>query len=229
MFDEHTLEELKQPLLKEHVATRKNFGGGPALSYIEGWHAIAEANRVFGFEGWDRETVKMANLAERNYEKDKKEMFAVGYMATVRVTVRAGDTVVVREGTGFGDGQANNSVTAHELAVKEAETDAMKRALMTFGNQFGLALYDKKQTNVVSGHASAAEARKEGVYEKLIADMQSKQTVNSLDEWWVGTAKEKHTDMPKGWLDNLKEAFKAHKLTLQQLEAPAGFDGSSDV
>jgi DNA repair and recombination protein RAD52 len=24
---------------------------------IEGWHAIAEANRVFGFEGWDRETV----------------------------------------------------------------------------------------------------------------------------------------------------------------------------
>ena len=34
---------------------------------------------------------------------------------------------------------------AHESALKEAETDAMKRALMTFGNPFGLALYDKQQ------------------------------------------------------------------------------------
>ena len=31
---------------------------------------------------------------------------------------------------------------------KEAETDARKRALMTFGNPFGLALYDKTQANV---------------------------------------------------------------------------------
>ncbi|MFM9102460.1 MAG: Rad52/Rad22 family DNA repair protein [Cyanobium sp.] len=37
---------------------------------------------------------------------------------------------------------------AHESALKEAETDAMKRALMTFGNPFGLALYDKQQREV---------------------------------------------------------------------------------
>ena len=29
------------------------------------------------------------------------------------------------------------------LPIKEAETDAKKRALMSFGNQFGLSLYDK--------------------------------------------------------------------------------------
>lgn len=38
---------------------------------------------------------------------------------------------------------------------KEAETDAMKRALMTFGNPFGLALYDKRQREVTG----AAEMR----------------------------------------------------------------------
>ena len=27
-----------------------------SLSYIEGWHAIAEANRLFGFDGWTRTT-----------------------------------------------------------------------------------------------------------------------------------------------------------------------------
>ena len=34
---------------------------------------------------------------------------------------------------------------AHESAIKEAETDSMGRALMTLGNPFGLALYDKQQ------------------------------------------------------------------------------------
>jgi len=35
-----------------------------------------------------------------------------------------------------------------ESAVKEAETDALKRALRSYGNTFGLALYDKSQSNV---------------------------------------------------------------------------------
>ncbi|MEB3360517.1 MAG: Rad52/Rad22 family DNA repair protein [Synechococcaceae cyanobacterium] len=42
---------------------------------------------------------------------------------------------------------------AHESALKEAETDAMKRALMTFGNPFGLALHDKAQRQVSSAAA----------------------------------------------------------------------------
>jgi hypothetical protein len=51
---------------------------------------------------------------------------------------------------------------AHESALKEAETDAMKRALMTFGNPFGLALYDRRQREVTSSAAQerpAAQAR----------------------------------------------------------------------
>jgi hypothetical protein len=34
------------------------------------------------------------------------------------------------------------------MALKAAETDATKRALATFGNPFGLALYDKDQAGV---------------------------------------------------------------------------------
>jgi hypothetical protein len=47
---------------------------------------------------------------------------------------------------------------AHESAIKEAETDAMKRALVTFGNPFGLALYDKSQRQV-SGAPAPMQAR----------------------------------------------------------------------
>ena len=39
---------------------------------------------------------------------------------------------------------------AHERALKSAETDATKRALATFGNRFGLALYDKEQAGVTA-------------------------------------------------------------------------------
>jgi hypothetical protein len=69
------------------------------------------------------------------------------YMARVRVKVRAGEAWVTREATGMGAGEGAVA-EAHESAAKEAETDAMKRALATFGNLFGLALYDKEQRGV---------------------------------------------------------------------------------
>jgi recombination DNA repair RAD52 pathway protein len=31
---------------------------GRELTYLEGWYAISEANRIFGFDGWSRETVE---------------------------------------------------------------------------------------------------------------------------------------------------------------------------
>ena len=67
------------------------------------------------------------------------------YTAKVRVSVRAGDITIVREGSGTGEGKAPTPGQAHELALKGAETDATKRALATFGNPFGLALYDREQ------------------------------------------------------------------------------------
>ena len=55
---------------------------------------------------------------------------------------------MVREGSGSGHGRSPFAGEAHESALKEAETDATKRALATFGNAFGLALYDKGQREV---------------------------------------------------------------------------------
>jgi hypothetical protein len=73
---------------------------------------------------------------------------SVAYTAKVRITVRAGKTIVVREGSGGGEARASSPGQAHELALKSAETDATKRALASFGNVFGLALYDPEQNGV---------------------------------------------------------------------------------
>jgi hypothetical protein len=66
----------------------------------------------------------------------------------VRITVRAGEVDIVREGIGTGVGRSTSAETAHDIALKAAETDATKRALATFGNPFGLALYDKDKRGV---------------------------------------------------------------------------------
>ena len=78
------------------------------------------------------------------------------YTAKVRVSVRAGDITIVREGSGTGEGKAPTPGQAHELALKGAETDATKRALATFGNPFGLALYDREQLGVRKARSEKA-------------------------------------------------------------------------
>jgi DNA recombination protein Rad52 len=143
-FTPEQLAALAEPLNRAHVKTRSQ--SGQTLSYVEGWHAIAEANRIFGFGAWDRETLETRCVSERErlIGRQQKPGWGVTYVARVRIRVGA----IVRDGCGAGHGIDVDPGQAHESALKEAETDAMKRALMTFGNPFGLALYDKEQREV---------------------------------------------------------------------------------
>ncbi len=156
MFTSEQTGWLSAKLSSANVKERKQ--AGRTLSYIEGWVAIAEANRIFGFSEWDRETVDLRQLCPPY--KNSNQNNVVNYMAKVRVTVRANGDVVVREGCGFGSGIDKDEGQAHESAIKEAETDAMKRALMTFGNPFGLALYDKSQENVEAAPQEAPKQKR---------------------------------------------------------------------
>ena len=141
-FDEEQIKALKAKLSAKHIRTREH--AGRTLSYIEGWKAISEANRIFGFDGWDRETIELKCV----WSNFKQGLCSCTYAAKVCVRIRAGDRTVVREGNGCGHGLGATAGEAHEGAIKQAETDAMKRAFATFGNPFGLALYDSEQNNI---------------------------------------------------------------------------------
>ena len=142
---------LRAKLSYRHVKTRSSQGA--TLSYVEGWHAIAEANRIFGYDSWDRQTQSPHCI----WSETQRGQTVCFYSTKVRITVRAGDTVTVREGIGTGIGRSPSAELAHEIALKAAETDATKRALATFGNPFGLALYDKDQAHVTKAPQVAAE------------------------------------------------------------------------
>lgn len=149
-FTDEQKKLLEAKLDARNVKSRSQ--AGRSLSYIEGWHAIAEANRIFGHDGWSRETVETTCVWSGDRPTKNGPKPAASYIARVRITAGG----VVRDGTGAGSGFGNDHGEAHESALKEAETDATKRALMTFGWPFGLALYDKDQEHVDNGEPAKA-------------------------------------------------------------------------
>ncbi len=141
--------EADKKIPREEVSTRDS-GYGSTFSYLTAHYVVARMNEVFGNCGWDSETVEMRQVGGGDPGKP------TAYVAKVRINaiVSTGDggyMKVVKEGYGFGadkpkrDGTCNNP---HEFAVKEAESDAFKRAARQFGMSLGLALYSKEQENV---------------------------------------------------------------------------------
>lgn len=141
-FSDQQIKRLRGKLEGSRVKTREH--QGRSLSYVEGWYVMAEANRIFGFDGWDR----LSQSHQLVHHKQEADLHHVAYVVRARVIVKSGTRDVVREGTGFGAASDRDAGEAHELAIKAAETDATKRALATFGNRFGLALYDKALAGV---------------------------------------------------------------------------------
>jgi Rad52/22 family double-strand break repair protein len=134
-FSAKQVQALRRNLDHRHVRTRE--AHGRELSYVEGWYAISEANRIFGFDGWNRETVESRCVLAR----ENRGTFLAVYLARVRVTVHADGATIIREGHGTGEGHGTSPGEVHDIALKAAETDATKRALTTFGRPFGLELY----------------------------------------------------------------------------------------
>jgi DNA repair and recombination protein RAD52 len=204
---------LSAPLNRANVRNRAQ--SGRQLSYVESWFVIAEANRIFGFDGWTRETVDLRCVSEapREIGQSKTPGHSVTYICKVRVTVGG----IVREGCGAGHGIDRDLGQAHESALKEAESDAAKRALMTFGNPFGLALYDKEQTNVVDEDASAGRVQ-------YIADAKAKISAFPdgdlrIRAWWEGEKQARRDfDLSAAEVDQLK-ALVIAKLPKQEKAA----------
>jgi len=134
-FSAKQVKALRRNLDHRYIRTRE--ANGRELSYIEGWYAISEANRIFGFDGWSRETVESRCVLAR----ENRGAFLAVYTARVRISVQANGSTIIREGHGSGEGRGASPGEVHDIALKAAETDATKRALATFGKPFGLALY----------------------------------------------------------------------------------------
>ena len=142
MFDKKQLDILNQELDSSRIKTRDK--GNISLSYIEGHDVIETANKVFGFGNWSYSISKLEQVSQ---EQNQNQNHVICYKAIVQVLIHSENHTqdVSREDVGFGTGVAKTQADAHEGAAKEAVTDALKRAMRSFGNQFGNSLYDKSR------------------------------------------------------------------------------------
>lgn len=130
VFTDQQIEQLHAPLPPAFVQTRTQ--GGGRVSYIAGHEAINQANAIFGYDGW-------------SYTVDRVETSAIlegaSLLCTAVVTVSVGG--VIRQDVGTDTIASNSKPDAFAMAYKTCVTDALKRALRSFGDQFGNSLYDK--------------------------------------------------------------------------------------
>ncbi len=190
-FDRETAEaELQKKLDPAHIkpAPKGKFG-----DYIEGHHAISEANRIFGHFDWNYRITRLQLVSEQTVQLDGKngpyEQYRVGYLCTVIAVVDG----VEREGSAVGSGVGSPLTIAdhHESAIKEAETDALKRALRTFGNPFGLALYDKTKANVGKPEKTPQEKFE---WFKEVIECKTDTSKILIDEFWNSREFRAHFD-----------------------------------
>ncbi|MFC8986900.1 Rad52/Rad22 family DNA repair protein [Streptomyces sp. NPDC057115] len=150
---------LLQPISEKRVRHLRG------MSHLEAWDVRRQLIRIFGFEGFTVETVSLDLVHENgnpNYRKRNKAgeeygptytAWTIVYRAQVRLTVKStsGQIVAMFEDAAAGDAVNQPSVgDAHDLAMKTALSQALKRCAVNLGDQFGLSLYnDGSQSAVV--------------------------------------------------------------------------------
>ena len=151
MLNQQQQQQLLKPLNASRVAKRSG-GGGRSLSYLEAWDVKAHLIRLFGFGRWSA-NVLQAELAFE--EQNEKGQWNVGYK--VLLELRIYDLPCSYTEAAIGSATLPQRGEAHDMAIKTAESDALKRAAINLGDQFGLSLYNDGSLKPVVGGTLDAE------------------------------------------------------------------------
>ena len=163
------------------VASRSE--SGKRLSYVEAWDIKATLIKVFGYGGFSAEVIEsdVIRVFETPQKRDPNKMNTVAICkATVRLTIHATGAVYTEVATG--QNSQPDAGKAIDTAFKSAESDALKRAAIYLGTQFGLSLYAGTHENVcapiVEQDQAAALAQ---LYAERTSGEQGQQTQAALD------------------------------------------------
>lgn len=125
------------------------------FAHVQQWDVRRFLIRVFGFGGYDTELVSIDLIREIEHPANNqggKPRWTVAYRVHQRLTIKdvAGRPIATFDGVATGDSQNQPSLgDAHDGAVKEADSQSLKRAAVNLGDAFGLSLYNGGKTNPV--------------------------------------------------------------------------------
>jgi recombination DNA repair RAD52 pathway protein len=137
----HQQLALMSPLNPARVSKRDN------MSYLEAWDVKASLIKVFGFGGFSSELIESEILDVRevpNRSNPNKMNQKVTAKAVVRLTIH--QTGAVYTEAAIAGSMQPDITESMDMAIKSAESDALKRAAIFLGTQFGLSLYNAGRT-----------------------------------------------------------------------------------
>ena len=157
-------KQLAKPVPREYMSERTG-AGNQTLHYVAGDYVIHTLNEIFGPENVSTHIDEVRTIVNRTVKRQvnlgsKKtangyeplgtkevEYLEVQYMVRGRIEIQVGDKTIVKSGIGTGKGSgwaAEDKLIAqvHEVAIKGAETDMVKRSAKKLGPIFGLSIGD---------------------------------------------------------------------------------------
>jgi len=152
-FNKAQTEQLLKPISGQRVLR-----DAKGHSHVSQQDVTAHLIRVFGFGGFDTEILDVQCVFERptlsiSKGKDKPDpnRYDVCYRALLRLSVKdeTGRVVAQYEDGSTATAQNQTQGDAHDLSFKSAISLAKKRAAINLGDQFGLSLYNKGQTDAL--------------------------------------------------------------------------------
>lgn len=146
------LSILMRPLNPNRVQSRSQ--GGAKLSYLAGYDVRATLIRVFGFGGFSAEVLDTQIIDIRFPDENKPNKAQVSAMVTLKLTIPSLNAVYTESAASSQTGSQGVGDVA-DFAIKTAETDALKRAAVNLGTQFGMSLYNNGSTDEVVRHIVA--------------------------------------------------------------------------
>ncbi|KAF9428831.1 DNA repair protein rad52 [Podila epigama] len=155
--------------LSPDFTTNRAGPGGSRLTYIETWRIKNMANSIFGFDGWSS---TISDVTVDFLDESKDGRVAVGVSVICRVTLKDG---TAHEDIGYGGSDnLKSKVLSFEKAKKEAVSDALKRAMTSFGNVLGTCLYDKNYCKFLSKQRSEVPQYDPNDWYKYPSDMNAR-------------------------------------------------------
>lgn len=152
-FSKAQTEQLLKPISGQRVLR-----DAKGHSHVSQQDVTAHLIRVFGFGGFDTEILDVQCVFERptlSVSKGKQapdpNRYDVCYRALLRLSVKdeTGRVVAQYEDGSTATAQNQTQGDAHDLSFKSAISLAKKRAAINLGDQFGLSLYNKGQTDAL--------------------------------------------------------------------------------
>lgn len=139
-------EQLLRPINPKRVQIAQG------QSHVQAYDVAAHLNRIFGFGNWEKEIKSLACICEDSEVKGNRTGWSVTYKCEMTLKIKDPEGNLIWSGDDGATGSSLNQPQrgeAHDLALKNAISYALKRCAKDWGDQFGLSLYNKGSLNAV--------------------------------------------------------------------------------